>query len=130
MDTTIETGSRAKCGTYRQHSIDFKRRGVKQSLVPGASVSRVARAHDVNANQVFAWRKLFQVGALKTASGQQSKLLPVVLSDPLPVGAEPVFTNTAVSPGVIVLEVGKARLRLEGVVDPGMLVIVLERLLA
>ena len=30
----------------------------------GASVARVARKHDVNANQVFYWRKLFREGRL------------------------------------------------------------------
>ncbi|MGZ9712733.1 IS66-like element accessory protein TnpA [Glaciimonas sp. GNP009] len=130
MDTNIGTVSRAKRGAYRQHSREFKRRVAEESLVPGTSVSRVARAHDLNANQVFAWRKLFHVGAFETASGPQSTLLPVVLSDPLPVDTQPVFTSTAVSPGVIILEVGKARLRLEGVVDSAMLALVLERLLA
>ncbi|MDY7548207.1 transposase [Glaciimonas sp. CA11.2] len=126
MDTNIGTVSRAKRGTYRQHSTEFKRRVAEKSLVPGASVSRVARAHDLNANQVFAWRKLFHVGAFDT----QSTLLPVVLSDPLQIDTQPAFTSTAVSPGVIILEVGKARLRLEGVVDSGMLALLLDRLLA
>jgi Transposase len=31
---------------------------VEETLLPEASVSRVARRHDVNANQVFYWRKL------------------------------------------------------------------------
>ncbi|HEY6264680.1 MAG TPA: transposase, partial [Candidatus Acidoferrum sp.] len=35
---------------------------VEETLVPGASVSRVARRHDVNANQVFRWRKLYSEG--------------------------------------------------------------------
>jgi transposase len=35
-----------------------KRRIVEEPLVPGASVARVARAHDVNANQVFYRRRL------------------------------------------------------------------------
>ena len=30
---------------------------------PGASVSVVARRHDVNANQVFTWRRQFREGA-------------------------------------------------------------------
>ena len=34
-----------------------KRRIVAETLVPGASVSVVARRHDVNANQVFKWRR-------------------------------------------------------------------------
>jgi len=34
-----------------------------KTLLPGASVSRVARRHDVNANQVFYWRKLYREGS-------------------------------------------------------------------
>jgi transposase len=34
-----------------------KRRIVAETLAPGASVSVVARRHDVNANQVFKWRR-------------------------------------------------------------------------
>lgn len=33
---------------------------VEETLLPGASVARVARRHAVNANQVFYWRKLFR----------------------------------------------------------------------
>ena len=50
---------------------------VEETLVPGASVSRVARKHDVNANQVFRWRKLYHEGRLGTASN----FLPVRVAD-------------------------------------------------
>ena len=40
------------------------RLNVLESLAPGASVSRAARRHEVNANQVFAWRKLYRDGRL------------------------------------------------------------------
>ena len=46
---------------------------VEETLVPGAAVSRVARRHDVNANQVFHWRKLYQEGRL----GTTGNFLPV-----------------------------------------------------
>ena len=46
-----------------------------ESLAPGASVSRVARRHNVNANQVFAWRKLYSEGRLGGSGG----LVPVTL---------------------------------------------------
>ena len=36
---------------------DLKRRIVAETLEPGASVSIVARRHDVNANLVFKWRQ-------------------------------------------------------------------------
>src|SRR5207237_10732045 len=35
----------------------LKRDGVAASFAPGSSVSIVARQYDVNANQVFNWRK-------------------------------------------------------------------------
>ena len=35
----------------------MKRRIVAETLGPGSSVSIVARRHDVNANQVFKWRR-------------------------------------------------------------------------
>jgi transposase len=42
----------------RQWSFEEKRKIVEKTLVKGASVARVARAHGVNANQVFHWRRL------------------------------------------------------------------------
>src|SRR2546430_5065366 len=35
----------------------FKRQVVAETLEPGSSVSLVARRHDVNANQLFKWRR-------------------------------------------------------------------------
>ncbi len=51
----------------RSWSEEEKRRIVAESLEPGASVSLVARRHDVNANQVFAWRRRFRDGELGRA---------------------------------------------------------------
>jgi transposase len=50
---------------------------VEETLVPGASVSRVARRHDVNANQVFRWRKLYSEGQL----GTTTNFLPVKIAN-------------------------------------------------
>jgi transposase len=41
----------------RQWTEAFKRQIVAETLAPGASVSIVARRHDVNANQLFKWRR-------------------------------------------------------------------------
>lgn len=41
----------------RSWPVAEKRRIVAETLVAGASVSVVARRHDVNANQVFKWRR-------------------------------------------------------------------------
>ena len=40
----------------RLWSEEEKRRIVAETLQPGASVSVVARRHDVNANMLFTWR--------------------------------------------------------------------------
>jgi transposase len=64
MDTSeqvavIPQGSEPAVASQRQRrSIADKRGIVKETWVDGASVARVARAHGVNANQVFGWRQL------------------------------------------------------------------------
>ncbi|MGA3891807.1 IS3 family transposase [Ralstonia nicotianae] len=45
---------------------------VQETLVPGASVSAVARRHGVNANQVFGWRKQYQEGSLTAVKAGES----------------------------------------------------------
>ncbi|MEO6559623.1 MAG: transposase [Burkholderiaceae bacterium] len=82
MDTIIQSAiGPAKRGRHRRHSAEFKRAVVKQSLTTGASVSRIAREHNVNANQVFAWRQLFKEGLLGAAPSWDCTLLPVTLAD-------------------------------------------------
>jgi len=68
----------------------LKREIVAASFAPGASVSTVARQYDVNANQVFTWRRRYgPVAASVTASpAPKPKLLPVtVVSEPGIIGA-------------------------------------------
>lgn len=52
--------SRLSAGKRRAYTADEKRRIVEETLKPGASVSVVARRHDVNANMVFTWRKRYR----------------------------------------------------------------------
>jgi transposase len=57
--TVISRDKDALVASQRQRrSIAEKRRIVEETLAPSASVARVARAHGVNANQVFGWRRL------------------------------------------------------------------------
>jgi transposase len=56
----------------RRRSVEEKLAIVRETFEPGATVSGVARRHQVNANQVFAWRKLYQDGSLSAVSaGEQ-----------------------------------------------------------
>ena len=52
-----------------------------QALEPGASVARVARAHGLNANVVFHWRRLYSEGKLAVEPAQAMKLLPVSIAE-------------------------------------------------
>jgi transposase len=63
MDRVTELGADDQ-GTrrYRRRTVEEKCQIVRETLVPGRSVAEVARAHEVNANQVFDWRRLCAVG--------------------------------------------------------------------
>src|SRR5712672_4835248 len=69
-------------GSHRRRfwSSDEKRRMVAESLAPGASVSKVAQRHGVNANLLFSWRRRETRSA--TSGGLEAlKLLPVIVAD-------------------------------------------------
>jgi transposase len=131
MGTIIQSIT-PKRGTYRQHSVAFKRAVVEQSLTSDVSVARIARQYDVNANQVFAWRKQFKEGLLGEPTGTGCKLLPVTLAACAVIATQPTRGGddpAAAGDGVIELVVGAAKLRLEGRVDTVVLSLVLEHLL-
>ena len=58
----------------------LKREIVAASFAPGSSVSKVARHYDVNANQVFGWRKRYRDEAGAPAVRSASQLIPVVVT--------------------------------------------------
>jgi transposase len=58
----------------------LKREIVAASLVAGASVSVVARRYDVNANQVFSWRRRYRDGSAAPAAAISSRLIPVMVT--------------------------------------------------
>jgi transposase len=136
--------------SYR--SAEERQRIVEETLVPGASVAKVARAHAVNANQVFAWRRLHLAGklrdrwrrpippdttrglpvttALSEASTSRVRLLPVSVTaeveQPPTVVAVTGHSDRMSSPGVIELTLPKMQVRITGQVDAAVLRLVLE----
>jgi transposase len=62
---------------YRSHSLEEKRRIVLECLTSGDSVSIVARRHDMNANQLFHWRKQHARGQLGPMMLPSAPLLAV-----------------------------------------------------
>jgi transposase len=89
----------------RRRSKLERRQIVEQTLIPGASVARVARAHGVNANQVFAWRKLYERGLLEAES---TALMPVRITDSVERGSAPQPPAVTTTAGAIYVEFGKA----------------------
>jgi transposase len=53
---------RARQSARGNYNLWFKLQVIRETLVPGASVSIVARRYDINSNVVFRWRKEFRDG--------------------------------------------------------------------
>lgn len=114
----------------RRRTASEKLEIVQLTMKPGASVAEIARAHDVNANQVFKWRRLFERGQLADASVRPTALLPVTISADVEaapdLGDEEVDAQ-APSRGAIHIELaGKATISAESGADPALLRCVLE----
>ncbi|MGA3344489.1 MAG: transposase [Terracidiphilus sp.] len=107
-----------------------KRRIVEATLVPGASIARVARDNGVNANQVFQWRYEHRKGVGWAAGESRTELLPVtVTSEPRSVMV-PEVSPVLASPGSIHIELpGRALVSVESGVDPTLVRAVLGSLL-
>ena len=116
----------------RIRSMAEKRQIVEETYRQGASVRSVARAHDIPANQVFHWRKLYREGRLgNAAQATASDLIAVrVLEVEEESTAKQAAKQRASIPslGVIQIESEKGRVCIQGAADPATLRMVLERL--
>jgi transposase len=99
----------------RFRSKQERRAIVEETLKPGASVSQVARAFDINANQLFAWRRLYREGRLEVPA-QSKALVPVKIIDTLATLRNKSTRES--KPGAIDIDLGHARVRIEGAADP------------
>ena len=137
----MDTSERAvlKNEPRRRRSVAEKRRIVEETLEPDASVARVARAHGVNANQVFHWRRQYRRGLLGEEDAETVKLLPVHVSEALArktnrqvrgQGAQATCDGSrSTLSSAIQVELPKGQLRITGCVDAEALRTVLECLL-
>ena len=136
-EITQKSAESKQAGRNRRYSLAFKRKVVKESLVPGASVSVVARRHDINSNIVFRWRKEFREAERDRAAQSKKGLADAgfvevalvgdtgdmrLLPAPREPGGERVKTATPAAeskrPGLIEIETsGGVKLRLSGRVD-------------
>ena len=116
----------------RWRTVSEKRRIAEQTLEPGASVALVARAHGLNANQVFKWRRALKRGELSEPAAASTALLPVTLSAPSESanGTGEVGVESQPTPGgAIHIEFpGRAMISVESGADPILLRSILESL--
>ena len=123
----------------RHYDEAFKRHLVELTLVPGASVARIALDHRINANILFRWRRQYlrKLGAVVATPA--AALLPVAVSDPVPeldviserapsVRARSTGKHERGVGGLIEVELAAGQLRVSGSVDLEALRLVLEAL--
>jgi len=105
----VDTKQQPGAARRRQYPEALKRQMVAETQVPGASVSIVARRHDVNSNQLFRWRRQL----LPKAAVESGAMVPVEIA---PDDGRPRRTDRE---GVIEITFGcGARVRLSGEVSP------------
>jgi transposase len=120
----VDTKRRRRMGRRRQWPEALKRRIVAETLEPGASVSIVARRHDVNANQLFKWRREMAPEPI-AAMDESVAMLPVEIMPEPPSDPRPRSRRS----GVIEITFGcGTRMCLRGEVSPEMLRQVIELL--
>ena len=101
MDTSAEQTAPTdslgrRTGPRQSHTVEEKLRIVQETHLRGASVASVARRHNVNPNQVFAWRQLYRRGLLSgKAATSSAPMLPVKVATPTVLPTERARASTA-----------------------------------
>ena len=115
-------------GQNRRHRSKLERRQiVEETFVPGASVAVIARAHGVNANQVFNWRRLYQQGLLDDQkAGPQ--FVPARIVDTTRNEQRKAPATDHRHSGTIDIQIGGVRMRITGSADPECVRAALEQL--
>jgi transposase len=99
-------------------------------MEPGAWVAEVARAHGMNANQLFKWRRAYERGELVDSAVSSQALLPVtVAAVSMAEIQEAALDRQAAKSGSIHIEFpGRAMILVESGADPELLRSVLRTL--
>jgi transposase len=129
--SSLRNGSRR-----RTYDAAFKRHLVELSLVPGASVAKIALDHRMNANILFKWRRYHLCTLAQSTAKPTAGLLPITVMEPEGVAEDtsgqtlrPASQRKLRAPalaGVIEIDLPLGRLRLTGAVDPVALRVVIE----
>jgi transposase len=128
-----------KATKRRQYDAAFKRHLVELSLVPGASVAKIALDHRPNANILFKWRRYHLRELARATPKLAAELLPVTVLEPqgtvVPASAPAHSSPSAPrrraamkAGGVIEIDLPLARVRITGIVDLAALRVVIDAL--
>ena len=127
-----EQGAGSPRPVRRWRTLSEKRRIAELTFEPGASVALVSRAHGVNANQVFKWRRALKRGELCDPAAASTSLLPVVVSSPSEAvrgaGEGEAQQGSAPSGSIHIEFPGRAMISVESGADPILLRSILESL--
>ena len=110
----------------RYRSLEQKLQIIEEALVPGASVAAVARAHDVNANLVFHWRKLYRAGLFAKPEKVGVRFLPVKVEEQKKQKQRRIARSATEESGTIEVQLVKAQVRIAGNVNGALVRVVLE----
>ncbi|MEX3640296.1 transposase [Paraburkholderia sp. BR14320] len=132
MGTTLTQSAEKKPGTRTgrpNYPRELRERLAAAACEPGVSVAKLARENGINANMLFTWRRRY----LADQQARSAGLIPVVLLSDTPtevIASAPVESPAQgakpVSPvGTIEIRIGRAVVKVDGLVDADMLRIVL-----
>jgi transposase len=108
---------------------ELRERLAAAACEPGVSVAKLARENGINANMLFTWRRRY----LAEQQAQSAGLIPVVLVSDTPaevaasslVEARAQDTKPVATAGTIEIRIGRAVVKVDGLVDGDILRIVL-----
>ena len=132
MGTTLTPSAEKKPGSRKgrpNYPRELRERLAAAACEPGVSVAKLARENGINANMLFTWRRRY----LADQQARSAGLIPVVLLNDTPtevIASAPVEAQAQgakrVSPvGTIEIRIGRAVVKVDGLVDADMLRIVL-----
>jgi transposase len=113
-----EVGTSEAGGKRRRWPEVLKRELVAATFEPGASVSIVARRHDLNANQLFKWRRQFAGAVERSAAVAPAGLVPVEIMPRAPAISGTTAEPMPAAGSIEIALSGGVRVRIKGAVDP------------
>lgn len=96
----MDTNDDAKPRSRRRHDSELKRQVIAECAVPGASVAKVAMAHDLNANLVHKWRR-----ELQTPRPAAATFVPVAVAAPAVMNEPPQHVELELHRGTLSVRV-------------------------